>query len=106
MSGHENPQIGYEWDDNKETQNILKHGIDFESATLIWESMTISEIDGRFDYGEERFFTIGEVDGRTIVVVFTWRRGIRRIISARKASRDERRKYHETCARGEADPPP
>jgi uncharacterized DUF497 family protein len=105
MSGHEDPQIGYEWDDSKEEQNIIKHSIDFELAVLIWESVTVSEMDGRFDYGEERFFTIGEVEGRTIAVVFTWRQANRRIISARKASRDERKRYYDTCTRGEADPP-
>lgn len=105
MSAPRNSQTRYEWDEKKEDENIKKHGIDFETATLIWESMTLSERDGRFDYGEERFVALGEIDERTIAVVYTWRQGNRRIISARKASRDERKRYYDACAGGETDPP-
>jgi len=105
MSASRGSRVRYEWDKKKEDENIKKHGLDFETATLIWESITLTELDGRFDYGEERFVAVGEVDERAIAVVFTWRQANRRIISARKASRDERKRYYDTCARGEADPP-
>jgi len=49
---------------------------------LIWQ-------DTRRDYGEDRFRTIGETDGDILHVAFTWRAGVMRIISVRRASRKE-----------------
>ncbi|MGH7815472.1 MAG: BrnT family toxin [Candidatus Binataceae bacterium] len=49
--------------------------------------------DRRRDYGEPRFAAIGEIDGEIMYVVYTWRGAIRRIISARHASRRERDAY-------------
>jgi uncharacterized DUF497 family protein len=54
--------------------------------------------DKRKDYGEKRFVVIGPIEGRVFAVVYTWRNERRRIISARRASRRERRAYHRTIA--------
>jgi len=97
--------ITFEWDPNKNAANRAKHGIDFETACLIWEGPTLTKPDER-DYGEVRFIAVGEIDSRAVVVVFTWRgETTRRLISARKANRDEREDYRKAIERGETDPP-
>lgn len=89
----------FEWDKRKNTINLTKHGIDFEAAVMIYEGFVFTFEDTRVDYGENRFVSIGVVLGIEITVVYTPRRGKRRIISARRAAKEERRKYHEELAR-------
>jgi uncharacterized protein len=97
--------VDFLWDTNKEIENIRKHGIDFETASFIWEGPILEKLDDRYDYGEERFIVIGTVDGRVLVVVYTRRGDARRLISARMASRRERREYEEEIhRRSEAEP--
>jgi uncharacterized DUF497 family protein len=55
----------------------------------------IERLDDRVNYGEDRFVTIGMVDGRLLSVVYNRRGDIVRIISARGAEPYERRQYHE-----------
>ena len=84
----------FEWDENKNRQNVLKHGIDFEDARKIFRGFTIDTLDDRFDYGEERTISVGLMNGAAIiVVVHTDRQGICRIISARPALKQERKTY-------------
>jgi uncharacterized DUF497 family protein len=98
--------VTYEWDIAKEASNIEKNKVDFETASLIFERWTVSRLDDRFDYGEKRVISYGEAYDRIWVVVWTPRSELRRrIISARRASRDEREYYRTACERGEADPP-
>jgi uncharacterized protein len=88
----------FEWDDNKNASNIEKHNVDFNDAIYIWESRFIERIDGR-DYGaEKRYIAMGLVGDRIHVVVYTWRGAVRRIISAWKANKRERRAYHQAHA--------
>ena len=88
----------FEWDPAKNKANILKHAVDFSEAVRIFEGPVLERIDDRRDYGEDRHTAIGEVAGREIFVVYTVRAGNRRIISARKANRDERKAYREARA--------
>jgi uncharacterized protein len=88
----------YEWDWVKAAENLEKHKINFEIAISIFKGLVVESLDDREEYGEDRFITLGTVDNRVLVVVWTWRDGRRRIISARKATRDERQKYGETLA--------
>jgi len=83
----------FEWDPDKERKNILKHKLDFHTASRIWEGVILIQNDVRYDYGESRLQALGEVDGRLMVVVFTWRGTARRIISARKANPREKRRF-------------
>lgn len=83
----------FDWDLNKEAQNIRKHRIDFTTASLIWEGPAIERVDDRRDYGETRIVATGEISGRLAVVVYTWRGTVRRIISARKANSREKMRY-------------
>jgi len=83
----------FEWDPDKEKKNILKHNLDFRTASRIWEGVILIRNDVRYDYGESRLQALGEVDGRLMVVVFTWRVTACRIISARKANPREKRRF-------------
>ena len=85
----------FEWDEAKNHSNIRKHGIDFDIAKRVFGGVVVTEIDGRKDYGEVRYRGIGTVQGKAMVATYTERFGRTRIISARPASRKERRKYHE-----------
>lgn len=85
----------FEWDETKNRSNIRKHGVDFAVAERIFLGAVVTEIDGRREYGETRYRSIGSVQGGVMVVAHTRRNGRIRLISARPASRKERRKYHE-----------
>jgi hypothetical protein len=89
----------FEWDPNKEAYNLRKHRLDFTTATLIWNGPVLEEVDSRRDYGETRVVGIGEVGGRLLVVVFTLRGTVRRIISARKANPREKRRFEAEIRR-------
>lgn len=89
-----NKNFVFEWDDVKNLANQEKHGIAFEVAAyfLVHKKAVIIPSNR----GEEiRFMAIGDMENVIITVVFTRRNAILRIISARRASRDERKKYNE-----------
>ena len=80
----------FEWDPAKESLNLIKHGFDFQTAGLIWDSDVVERTDSRRDYGERRIIAIGEAAGCAMIVVYTLRGESRHVISARKAnSREE-----------------
>lgn len=85
----------FEWDKNKAHQNSQKHGIRFSDAATVFEDINALTIED--DYQDERrFITMGaDALGRILVVVYTFRQMKIRIISARKATRQERRQYQE-----------
>ena len=86
----------FEWDDEKNRTNIEKHGVSFELACRIFDGFTLTVIDSRFEYGEVREISIGLVDGIAyLTVAHTDREGKIRIISARPARRNERKRYDE-----------
>ena len=90
----------FEWDETKNLTNIRKHGIAFDTAKRIFWGAVATSRDRRKDYGEDRHISIGRVEpGAVIVVVHTERRGRVRLISARAASRKERRVYDEWTLR-------
>lgn len=84
----------FEWDVNKAAINIRKHGVDFADAVAVLEdelAMTVRDPDSD---EEERFIALGhDPYGRVLVVVFTWRAEDIRLISARRATSQERRRY-------------
>ena len=84
--------ITFEWDERKNQRNIEKHGISFRRAATIFNGRVLQWEDNRKSYGEERRIAIGRTEAR-ICVVYTLRNRNIRIISARKATKDERRKY-------------
>ena len=90
----------FEWDEDKNQSNILKHGIAFDTAKRVFAGRVATSADRRQDYGEDRNISIGQVkSGALIVVGHTERHGRIRLISARPASPRERRIYHERTLR-------
>lgn len=87
----------FEWDQNKAAGNIIKHGVSFyEAATVFGDSLSVTFPDPDHSTQENRFIIIGASNaGRLLVVAHTYRRGHVRIISARKATRHERKYYEE-----------
>jgi uncharacterized DUF497 family protein len=76
----------FEWDENKRTEVIRTHGIDFLLATLVFDDRDrLEEVDGRKDYGEVRYRTLGWVGSTRLMVVYTMRGTACRIITAWKA---------------------
>lgn len=91
----------FEWDDAKNELNIAKHGVGFATAVRIFDGPVFTSIDRRFDYGEVRENSLGMVDGvLCLAVTHTDRHGVRRLISARRASRRERARYAEELRKG------
>ncbi len=82
-----------EWDETKRKLNIKKHGIDFIDTPIIFAGYTLTIEDDRYDYGEERFVTFGILDGRLVSVVHTEAEDLIRIISIRKAAKNEEKEY-------------
>lgn len=79
----------FEWDENKRLVNVRKHGIDFIDVKAVFDGDTMTVEDDRFDYGEQRFITLGLLKGRVVAVVHSERGERTRIISARKATNYE-----------------
>lgn len=89
----------FEWDEAKAASNYAKHRVRFTAARAAFKDIfAVGGVDERDDYGEERFYIIGMVDGRLLHVTYTMRNGTTRIISARAAERHEKRQYHEDNA--------
>ena len=88
----------FEWDENKRKANIRKHGIDFVDIPVVFDGETVTIEDERFAYGEQRFVTLGLLQGRVVAVVHTERADHIRIISARKATKYEQRSYFSQIA--------
>lgn len=89
----------FEWDRRKAELNRLKHGISFETAALVFEDRYLRAEASGDEHGEIRWRSAGEVRGTLIIVTHTTREEgdieVIRIISARKATRRERRDYEE-----------
>ena len=95
-------KVRFAWDRKKSDANYRERGFDFAFASLIFEGPILMAEDRRRDYGECRFVAIGLADQIHITLVFTDRAGlkdevVRRIISARRSSRKERKLYDQSC---------
>lgn len=82
-----------EFDILKRTLTLAERGLDMARAGEIFERPTLTFIDDREDYGELRHITIGFLDERMVVAVWTQRVNTRRIISLRKANDREQQAY-------------
>ncbi len=82
---------GFEWNAKKRQQNFEKHGIDFDEAIEVFYGPNILYKSDR--KGEERWIAVGETEHRILAVVFTRRGQKIRIISARRARKNEERAY-------------
>ena len=82
---------GFDWDKRKSKSNLDKHGIDFDDAVEIFHGPVILRRSDRNN--EERWIAIGFLENKFIAVVFTRRADAFRIISARRARKNEEREY-------------
>ena len=91
--------LHFEWDDNKARINIEKHGITFEEASTVFEDEeAILFDDPEHSEEEERFLLLGISQQTNLLIVCHCYRGadeVIRIISARKATKNERKQYTE-----------
>jgi uncharacterized protein len=83
----------FEWDEAKREANLRKHRIDFVTVEKVLTGETVSYLDERFDYGETRFVTLGLLDGNVVAVVHTITEEVIRVISVRKAMKNEEESY-------------
>jgi uncharacterized protein len=81
----------FEWAESKRQANLAKHHIDFRDAERVFDGPVFERTDRR--RGEDRVFAIGVMEDIEIVVVYVMRGKRRRIISARRAHRNERQEY-------------
>jgi uncharacterized DUF497 family protein len=92
-------RLRFEWDESKDLDNQHRRGISFEEAKAVFlDPFRKTTHDDRYDYSEERFQTIGMVEGRCMILFVAWTSredGVEtiRIISARRAKPHERRLY-------------
>lgn len=86
----------FEWDVAKAAANFAKHGVSFEHAKLVFaDPCAVDGYDDRFDYGEDRHFIVGMIQGALIFVGYAERGDKVRIISARRATKHEQDDYFE-----------
>lgn len=91
----------FEWDEAKNEINRKKHGISFDTATRVFDDPKVVQYIERIEDGEERWHAIGYVAGSLLLltVVHTWSEigaeEVVRIVSARRASNPERKRYDE-----------
>jgi len=91
--------LHFEWDENKNAENIRKHDLDFNDARLLFDAPILVDIDNREDYGETRFTGVGFSKNFVMTIVFTQPNETTvRIISLRKALKYEREQFEKHIA--------
>ena len=89
--------MDYEWDQAKATSNLDKHGVSFEeAATVFGDPLYIDFYDPDHSVDEHRYLIMGQsTAGRLLIVSYTQRNEVVRLISAREVTSSERRAYEE-----------
>ena len=83
-----------EYDEVKRATTLHERGLDFADAARVLDGPTLEQLDSRADYGEPRTISMGMLDGRVVVLVWTPRGKARRIISMRYANERERKNFY------------
>ena len=83
----------FEFDAAKRNKTLAERGLDFARAGEIFDGLHLTGQDTRQEYTEDRFITVGHLEGRLVVLVGTPRGDLRRIISMRKANDREKAFY-------------
>ena len=88
----------FEWDDKKAETNLRKHNISFEEASTVFgDDLSITIEDPLHSQNENRYILIGQsIHSRTLVVIHLEKTDAIRIISARRATKKEKRFYEES----------
>ena len=81
------------FDPAKRNLTLEARGLDMAEAAEIFATEILTVEDDRLDYGETRFMTVGYLTGRMVVLIWTSRDAVRRIISLRKANAREQAQY-------------
>jgi len=91
----------FEWDPNKARKNLEIHGVSFdEASTAFKDTLSLTIHDPLHSDEEDRFILIGNSYKNRLLVVVHLEKGNKiRIISARKATKKERKQYEETTKR-------
>ena len=82
-----------DWDQRKRQSNLKKNGFDFADADQVFDGVTFTYEDDRIAYGEQRFVTLGLLNGTLVSIVHTEQANHIRVISMRKATKHEREIY-------------
>jgi hypothetical protein len=82
------------YDREKRAKTLAERGLDFDDAVRVFDGSTVDVLDDRTDYGEERYQTVGLLNDRLVMVVWTPRaENARHIISMRKCNEREKEKF-------------
>ena len=85
--------VRFEWDEAKRRENLRKHGIDFADLPPLFDGPTVTILDDRVEYEEDRFVTFGLLREHIVAVAHTEDEQAIRFISARKATKREEEQY-------------
>jgi uncharacterized DUF497 family protein len=85
--------MNLEFDQAKRKKTLQERGLDFARAVEVFGGLHFTGQDKRMEYEEDRFITVGWLDDNMIVMVWTPRGDVRRIISMRKANDREKTLY-------------
>ena len=88
----------FAWDDRKSKSNLKKHGIDFADAEVVFAGLVLTFEDDRFEYDEHRFVTVGMLNDIVVVVAHTETDKEIRVLSMRKATKNEQKIYFQEIA--------
>ena len=86
------------WDEAKRLANLKKHPMDFEDADKVFAGVIFTFEDNRFDYREQRFITIGLLNGKFVVIAHAEdanEKDLARVISMRKATKYEQKLFFQ-----------
>jgi uncharacterized protein len=87
----------FEWDQDKAVSNFSNHGVSFDEAKTVFnDPLYVDFFDPDHSYNERRYIIIGQsIDNRLLLVAYTEREDAIRLVSAREATRKERKNYEE-----------
>jgi len=92
--------MDFSWDEKKREENWKLRKVDFAEAIGIFDGPEVIEsIDSRFNYGEVRIQALGETGGIFYLVVYTWHKETRHIITAWKVGKDGKKRYKALFAK-------
>ncbi len=90
--------VKFEWAEAKRQSNLHKHRLDFFDAETVFAGASFTFEDERFEYDEDRYITLGLLRGAVVVIAHTERKEVVRVISMRKATKNEQRVYFKGFA--------
>ena len=90
--------LSFEWDESNAKSNLTKHGVSFEDASTVFgDPLSLTILDPAHSQAEDRFIIIGRSHQQELLIVVHTERGDNiRVISARRGSRSERKRYEES----------